>query len=44
MVLRKKPFRTDIETKEILQTSQLAAAESRFEYAVGLGAVYSDHR
>ena len=35
-----EPFRADIGTKEILQTSQLAAAGSRFEYAVGLGAVY----
>jgi type II secretory pathway predicted ATPase ExeA len=36
----KEPFRVDIDTKEILRTSQLTAAGSRFEYAVGLGAVY----
>jgi len=36
----KDPFTADIAVDEILKTSQLNAAEHRFAYAVGLGAVY----
>lgn len=36
----KEPFRSDIQADEILQTPQLVAAKSRFEYSTGLGAVY----
>jgi type II secretory pathway predicted ATPase ExeA len=36
----KEPFRSDIQADEILQTQQLIAAKSRFEYSTGLGAVY----
>ena len=36
----KQPFAADIAVSEILQTPQLNAAKSRFEYAAGLGAVY----
>ena len=36
----KEPFRSDIGANEILQTPQLTAAGSRFEYAAALGAVY----
>jgi type II secretory pathway predicted ATPase ExeA len=36
----KEPFRADISLKEILKTPPLNAAENRFGYAVGLGALY----
>ncbi|MBU1054312.1 MAG: hypothetical protein KKC46_10830 [Proteobacteria bacterium] len=36
----KEPFRSDIQINEILQTLQLSAAKSRFEYSTGLGAIY----
>jgi general secretion pathway protein A len=37
--LKKEPFGTDLKIKEILETDELKAASSRFEYATGLGAV-----
>jgi hypothetical protein len=36
----KDPFAANINTKDIMQTPQLKAAENRFEYATNLGSVY----
>lgn len=36
----KEPFAADIAVSDILKTTQLNAAKSRFEYAAGLGAIY----
>lgn len=36
----KEPFTADITVDEILETDQLAAAKHRFDYSLGLGAIY----
>ena len=37
--LKKEPFGTDLKIKEVLETDELKAAATRFDYAVGLGAM-----
>jgi len=37
--LKKEPFGTDLKIKEVLETDELKAAATRFDYAVGLGAI-----
>ena len=36
----KEPFTADIAVKDILETDQLAASKNRFDYTLGLGAIY----
>jgi general secretion pathway protein A len=36
----KEPFTADIAVMDILETEQLAAAKNRFDYSLGLGAIY----
>ncbi len=37
--LKKEPFGTDLKIKEVLETDELKATATRFDYAVGLGAI-----
>ena len=36
----RKPFTSDIALRDILETDQLTAARNRFDYSLGLGAIY----